>query len=246
MYGTGTGNPTAPTSYFEIYDPNTSNPSTDVIYNSKPLITIEDGGSFAMDRLNNGTNQFIVSGNYHTCSIINGGTLTLPSYHDIATVGTANDQWAGLGFKLYDGSASGYSSYNHGVYGASGVPFVPAIQFWGMGGQVNFNREKRYNEVASTNDVSHRYTGLLGNYLRYDWNLARPHVDTGSDALGIPVGTALPGGYSGAYLDPSGPNAYNQMGYGRMQGPDGIVHTRIRSYTTTSTNAFSAPFQTIG
>ena len=253
MYGIGPGNPTAPTSYFEIYDPNTANPSADVIINSKPLITIEDGGAFAMDRLNNGTNQFIVSGNYHTCSFVNGGTLTLPSYHDTATVGTANDQWGGIGFKLYDGSASGYSSYNHGVFGASGVAFVPAIQFWGMGGQVNFNKEKRYDEVAGTNDVSHRYTGLLGNYIRYDWNLARPHVTTTgqwsggvSDPTGVPNGMPLPGSYLNAYLDPSGPNAYNQMGYGKMQSPNGTVNTKVRTFTTTSTNAFSAPFQKIG
>lgn len=246
QYGTGTGNPTAPTSRFEIYDTQTGNPSADVIYNSKALITLENGGCYNMDALNNGTVQWIVSGNYHTCNVVNGGTLTLPSYHDISTVGTANDQWGGIGFKLYDGNTAGYSAtYNHGVFGQEGVAFVPAIQFWGMGGAVNFQKEKRYDEVAGTNDTSNRHTGLLGNYLRFDWNLARPHADDSTDVFGIPAGSPLPGGFSGAFLDPSGPNAYNQMGYGKMQGPNSVVHTKIRSYTMTSNNVFEAPFQTI-
>lgn len=246
QYGTGTGNPTAPTSYWEIYDEQTANPSADVIYNSKALITLEDGGRYDMDTLNNGTVQWIVSGNYHTCNVVNGGTLTLPSYHDVTTIGTSNDQWAGVGFKLYDGSTSGFSAtYNHGIYGQAGVAFVPAIQFWGMGGAINLRKEHRYDEVAGTNDISHRYTGLLGNYLRYDWNLARPHQDDGTSIFGVPANMALPGGYGGAFLDPSGPNAYNTMGYGKMQSPNGTVHTKVRTYTVTSNNAFTAPFQTI-
>jgi hypothetical protein len=208
-----------------------------------------------MDTLNNGTVQWIVSGNYHTCNVINGGTLTLPSYHDTSTVGTVDasqsppvslDPWQGAGFKLYDGNTSGFAqTYNHGIWGESGVPFVPAVQFWGMGGAVNFQKEKRYDEVAGTNDQAHRYTGLMGNYLRYDWNLARPHEDTTSSDFGLPVGFPLPGGYTGAFLDPSGPNAYNTMGFGRMTSPNGLVMTKVRTYTVTANNAYTAPFQTI-